>query len=189
MNQEENILNNHNEAENFLMELPKEMPFSVPENYFDTLRNRIINSIQLEEEAALLIPELNSLIKKMPNAIPQDYFEKLVVTPPQQATVVRINYFKQIFAAAVFIGVLFSTIAIWNVQRKSDFSAQVENIKTEDLINQLDTAIVPFSTPDNDEIETQGIAETQEDLQLASDEDLQDYINENIDLQYNNVDI
>ena len=188
MNQEENILNNYNEDENFLMELPKEMPFSVPDNYFDTLRNRIINSIQLEEDAAILIPELNRLNKTMPNAIPRDYFEKLTVTPPKQATIVRINYLKQIFAAAVFIGVLFSTIAIWNVQRKPDISAQISNIKTEDLLNHLDTAVVSFSVTD-EETDVQGIVGTQEDLQLASDEDLQDYINDNVDILYNNIDI
>ncbi|MEI6184594.1 MAG: hypothetical protein WCP65_03640, partial [Bacteroidota bacterium] len=98
MNQEENILNNFNEGENFLQGLPKEMPFSVTNKYFETLSNRIINRIQLEEDAALLIPELSGLDKTMPNSIPQNYFEKLKVTPPKQATIVRINYLKQIFA-------------------------------------------------------------------------------------------
>ncbi len=188
MNQEENILNNFNEGEIFLQGLPKEMPFSAPDKYFETLSNRIINRILLEDDAALLIPELSGLDKSMPNTIPQDYFEKLKVTPPKQATIVRINYLKQIFAAAVFIGVLFSTIAIWNVQRKSDISTQIAFIKTEDLLNHLDTAVVPFNVTD-EEADVQGIAETQEDLQLASDEDLQDYLNDNIDILYNNIDI
>lgn len=189
MKEEENILNNHNEEDNLLIGLPKEIPFSVPKGYFDTLSNCIINKIQLEEETALLMPELNNINKKMPNAILPNYFEKLSFNPPKQAIIIRINYFKKIFAVAVFIGVLFSTIAIWNVQRKSDISTQVANIKTEDLLNQLDTSIVSFSTPDNDEIDAQGIAETQDNLQLASDEELQDFINDSIDLQYNNIDI
>ncbi len=189
MKQEENILNNHGEEENFLVGFSKEMPNSVPINYFNTLSDKVLNRIQIEEETASFIPALNGVDKKMPNTIPQDYFEKLSIKPPKQATIIKINYFRQIVAAAVFIGVLFSTIAVWNAQNKTDFSTEVSKIKTEDLLNHLDSAVVPYTTIDNDDLSVQGIAEIQEDLQLASDEDLQEYLNDNAETQFNNEDI
>jgi len=189
MKQEENILNNHGDTENFLKGFPLEMPYVVPEGYFNTLNNQILNRIQIEEERTSLIPALNGIDKKMPNTIPKDYFENLKIKPRKQATIIKINYFRQIVAAAVIIGVLFSTIAIWNAQNKTDFSKEVSKIKTEDLLNHLDTAEVPYSSTDSDDINIQGISETQENLQLASDEDLQEYINDNIETPYNNEDI
>ena len=197
MKEEENILNNQEEVNNFLQGLSKGMPYKVPAAYFESLNKNILNKIQQEEETAAIAPLLNSIGKQMPFAIPENYFETVSFKPVVEikGKVIRLQIWKQVMAAAVIIGLMLTTISIWNVQRKADFSVAIKQVKTEDLVNQLDTSSgIIYTNADTDSDDTSvaiEVSEPQEDLQLASDEDLQEYINENIDNQfnYNNTDI
>ena len=192
MKKEENILNTNKEEQELLKGLSKNNPYSIPDHYFDTLSDNIISKIKesdfdTEEE----FPLLNNIGKEMPYSVPEGYFETLSIKVPsiEKGKIVHINYFKRIMVAASLIGIIFSSIALLNVYRKNDITAAIKQIKTEELINHLDTAVITIPEIDIEEAAPQELVISQEDLLQASDEDLQDYINENIDLQYINADI
>ncbi len=192
MKKEENILNTNKEEQEFLKGLPKNNPYSVSDQYFETLSNDIIGKIKESDfDTEDAFPLLNSIGKEMPFSIPEGYFENLSIKFPskEKGKVVHINYFKRIMVAASLIGLVFSSIALLNVYRKNDITAAIKQIKTDELINHLDTAVITIPEIDIEEAAPQELVVSQEDLLLASDEDLQDYINENIDLHYLNADI
>lgn len=195
MKEEENILHQQIEENAFLQGLTKGMPYTVPVGYFESLDKNIRNKIQLDEETAEIAPLLNRIGKQMPYSTPVNYFETISIKPlvEKNGKVVRLQLWKRVMAAAVITGILVSTISIWNTQRKTDISLSFQHVKTEDLVNQLDTSSgIIYTNADTDADDTSlvmEVSETQDDLQLASDDDLQEYINENIDTQYNNVDI
>ena len=197
MKEEENILHQQKEENAFLQGLPKGMPYTVPAGYFESLDKNIRNKIQLEEETEAIAPFLNSIGKQMPYSTPENYFETVSFKPisEKKGKVIQLQIWKRVMAVAVIIGIMLTTISIWNIQRKADISLAIHQVKTEDLVNQLDTSSgIIYTNTDTDTDDTSvaiEVSEPQEDLQLASDEDLQEYINENIDTQYNynNVDI
>ena len=192
MKKEENILNTNKEEQEFLKGLPKNNPYSVSDQYFETLSNDIIGKIKESDlNTKEEFPLLNTIGKEMPFSIPKGYFENLSIKLPskEKSQIVHINYFKRIMVAASLIGIIFSSIALLNVYRKNDITAAIKQIKTDELINHLDTAVIPIPEIDLEEATPQELAVSQEDLLLASDEDLQDYLNENIDLQDFNADI
>ena len=195
MKEEDNILNHQNEENTFIQGLPKGMPYKVPADYFESLEKNIQNSIQIDEETETIAPLLNSLEKQMPYATPESYFDTISFKKPVDglANVVSIQFWKRVMAAAVIIGIMVTTISIWNTQHKTDISLAIQHVNTEELVNQLDTSSgIIFTNADSDTDDNAlvtEVLETQDELQLASDEDLQDYINDNIDSPFNNVDI
>ena len=192
MKEEDNILNHHYEENSYIEGMTKQMPYTVPLQYFESLGINVINRIQLEEEIAAIAPLLNTAGKQMPYSIPDNYFETIDFKKPVigQGKVIHIQLWKRVLTAAVVIGVIFSSISIWNVQRKNEFPVVIQNVNTEDLMNQLDTAGLIISNTDfDDNTGTSEVTISQDDLQYASDDDLQEYMNDNIDTPFNNVDI
>jgi len=192
MKEEDNILNNQEEDNSYLQGLSKSMPYSVPVHYFESLSQIVWNKIQLEEETAALAPLLNSIGKQMPNAVPDNYFNTITfkASSAEKGRIVQLQIWKKIMVAAVITGIIFTSISVWDTQRKNEFSVAIQHLNTEDLINQMDTSAVIFSNTDTDDTVTiMDVSETQDELKYASDDDLQEYINDNIDTPYNNVEI
>ncbi len=192
MKEEDNILNHQNEENTFIQGLPKGMPYKVPTDYFESVGKNILNSIQIDDETEEIAPLLNSLGKEMPYAIPENYFDTISFKKPVDglAKVISFQFWKRVMAAAVIIGIIVSTISIWNTQRKNEFPVAIQNVNTEDLINQMDTSGTIISNTDfEDNTGTIDVTINQDDLQYASDDDLQEFINDNLDTPFNNVDI
>ncbi|HWJ90560.1 MAG TPA: hypothetical protein VNR87_05585 [Flavisolibacter sp.] len=80
MNSRNTILEELKTLDSGLGNLPLQMPYSVPEGYFNTLAERILARIKTEDMAAAdeiaeLSPLLSGLSRKMPFDVPLDYFQ------------------------------------------------------------------------------------------------------------------
>lgn len=71
----ENQFDDHNE-ENFLSNIDKKQPFLLPNNYFDSLNERLINKLECEEELTVY-KTLSKIDKEQNFTIPENYFENL----------------------------------------------------------------------------------------------------------------
>lgn len=83
MNQSNNILQELNELGSTLTNIDTQNVYTVPDGYFDTLPNLVLNRIKalkaknVSEELDYLSPVLNSVSKQMPYAVPAGYFDGL----------------------------------------------------------------------------------------------------------------
>jgi hypothetical protein len=68
--------NNHSEEENFLFGKNKELPFIVPNGYFDSLTAIIINKIEALKELAEF-ETLSGIDKKTAFSVPENYFNSV----------------------------------------------------------------------------------------------------------------
>jgi hypothetical protein len=103
--------------------LNKEMPYSIPQGYFESLAENQLqsidennNNLSAKEELATLSPLLSGLKKEMPYSIPQGYFESLTENISKQenkpaAKVISLTSRKwfRYAAAAVVIGIISMT--------------------------------------------------------------------------------
>ncbi|UKJ08839.1 hypothetical protein [Solitalea lacus] len=64
----------NNDLENIIPKPEQSSPYTVPENYFNSLQGRIMERIRLEEEPSLSIPGLDN---KNPFITPDNYFSSL----------------------------------------------------------------------------------------------------------------
>jgi hypothetical protein len=91
----------------------KQMPFSVPEGYFDHLPDnmlKLVRSSELHsviEEINELSPLLGTIGKTMPFVIPEGYFADEIVPPASRGRVVRIGrQWMRLAVAAVVTGIV-----------------------------------------------------------------------------------
>ena len=189
MKEAENILNEMGELGNILNGVSKEMPNTVPQQYFELLTESILNKIAVEVEIKTLTPLLSGLNKEMPYTVPADYFNKLTIENPAvlKGRIISISLWKKLAAVAVVAGILVGSFYVLKGETKTDFTAEIKKIKTEELAKNIDSVniIVP-SVNDNEDIEE--IPDAKDALQLASDDDLQQYLNENNETQFDNED-
>lgn len=101
--------------------LPRENPFSVPENYFET--------------ALLKTPQIELLRKENPFQLPEGYFEQFKVTKPRSKTFAlpTVKNFVQYAAAACVTGVLVALFFLINNTSDKDYSAWISSIHQTDL--------------------------------------------------------
>ena len=187
MKETENILNEMGELGNILKDASKDMPNAVPQQYFDLLAENIMHRIHVEEEIKSLTPLLGGINKEMPHTVPNEYFENLLINKPAtlKSKIIKFGVWKKLMSAAVVTGIIVGSFYIFKDEQKTDFTAEVQKISTEDLAKNIDsfTTALPSNT-DNEEVED--IPDTKDALQLASDDDLQQFINENNDTQIDN---
>jgi hypothetical protein len=80
MTQKDNILQELNELQSSLVNAGFQNVYQVPDGYFDTLAEQVLNRIKaldtesVSEELGYLSPLLNSVSKKMPYSVPADFF-------------------------------------------------------------------------------------------------------------------
>ncbi|MBY0245817.1 MAG: hypothetical protein K2Q03_10210 [Sphingobacteriaceae bacterium] len=125
-----------------LAKMPKETPFAVPENYFESLTQRIKTDVSLAE------------LKAKDFTIPENYFEKLqseIVAKTNQKKTIGFNYYALIRYAAAASVVLIIASSIWMMQSKSkqmNTLTEVElqreqllyELKEEDILDEINTS-------------------------------------------------
>lgn len=101
--------------------LPRENPFSVPENYFETL--------------PLRTTQIELLRQENPFQVPEGYFEQFRVTKPKTKTfaLFTVKNFVRYAAAACITGVIVALFFLINNSSDKDFSAGVSSIRQTDI--------------------------------------------------------
>jgi len=153
-----------NESLTWLSSLPKEMPFNVPDRYFDELDEKIMEIIRSRpdyqtstEELESISPLLSSISKRPVYSVPKGYFENFRpgVEEKKETKVISITGRKwfRYAAAAIIVGVILmaGAIAINNSSKDSagktlaKFEKEVKKINdvksTENLIDFMDTGL------------------------------------------------
>lgn len=187
-----------------LKSMHKQMPYSVPEGYFDRATEGALAAIRsthqsVSEELESISPLLSGLKKEMPFTVPQSYFEQLeqkIVTgenkPAKIISLTQRRWFRRLAAAAV-IGIVAVTgfLVITRpkgaekvlVQVKKDVK-KMDDTQKESMIEFLDAGLtgeetVQVSNPEKtEEIKTllEGVSEEElKDLQQQT-EDLEDVL-------------
>ena len=105
-------------------QLPKNNPFSVPKDYFETFPERLMGAIHHEASGQDLIelsPLLKSLTHENPYTIPEGYFNNLKIEVPRNQAPVRGMYSFGILvkyaAAACLVGII---AAVFFVSKKEN---------------------------------------------------------------------
>lgn len=166
--------------------------YAVPEGYFNNLPNLVMAKIkagQHEVSAELneIAPLLNTISKAPVYTVPEGYFNQLSAPVPA-AKVVKMGSSRrwmQLAVAAVTMGVLVTGAFLFTDQNQQildyeqyqsiDAQAAVKDLPDETLINYLEAHA---SLSGSDVVEETGNAESN-DLQLISDEELSNFVNDN----------
>jgi hypothetical protein len=179
-------------AEEFLSALDKPFQvFQVPDDYFQTLPESIISKIRLPqtecfEELKEIAPSLNLISKKNIYTVPEAYFNNLKLEAPfEKASTGKIVFLRKTrrlisYAAAALIAGVLVTGAFFYPGNNSSFdvSKEVNKLSDDELNNYLETSH-SISFFDDTMIMNQETPNIQEHLQLISDWELQQYLEEN----------
>jgi hypothetical protein len=182
-------------------QLPKNSPFSLPQDYFDSFPTRLMDAI-LNEGAKQDLTELSPLLKSLkhenPYTIPEGYFNNLKVEIPRnQAPVIgmkRVGSWVKYAAAACLLGIIatiFFVSKIENGNQLADLPKEVETFQQKispDAIamylEEMDNLSVA-ETNENEQVETASnllvdmSRETiKEILQEIPDKDISLYMNQ-----------
>ncbi len=154
----------------------KVLPFSVPDQYFDTLAEDLLRKVkQIEEnpkeELKNISPLLAGLEKINPFTLPDHYFETLqpgVVEKPKSepARIFALGTWKRFAAAAVFAGIILSTVVFYLNNTASSVDSSTKMAVSE-------KALEDFLLDDNLEIITEPLIEDANNTMVLLD------INEN----------
>ena len=154
-----------------LASMDKTNPFKVPNGYFDSLENRIV------EELGGKAPEQTT--------VPKDYFDSLPdkviqqVTVDKEAKVIPFHYKKWISVAAAFIvifgaGIFFTQ----STSPSSDASALAFEMDTEEAIDYLiETGELNVADLIALEIYLEDFEDTEDENSSIDDTDLDDFLN------------
>jgi hypothetical protein len=187
-----------------LSKIKKEMPYLVPQDYFESFSGAVIESSQAIEfvnsELESLSPMMADLRNKNPYNIPSDYFEQLpdsilsrVQTAARPAArVISIGSRKmwvKFAAAAIFIGFI-STVSFFALNKKTVVSnmdpiASLSKVSDDEMVNYLQNQelAIPDSTLTNSPLATIDLSSGNDAIDLLSnitDDELQQYVNEDI---------
>jgi CRISPR/Cas system CMR-associated protein Cmr5 small subunit len=109
----DNISSELSSLSQHVAQLPKNSPFSLPQDYFDRFPTRLMETILnegAEQDLTELSPLLKSLKHENPYTIPEDYFNNLKVEiPGKQAPVIgmkRVGSWVKYAAAACLLGII-----------------------------------------------------------------------------------
>ncbi len=163
MNQEKIILIELQEVAPALAGCSKQMPFEMPEGYFETFPLMMLESVvpapkdestvpagyfnsfpelmmqklraqEVMNETESIAPLLNTISKTMPHHVPEGYFEKMQPAVSSTATVVTIKP-KMWMQIAAAILVMLATFSLWQIsQKKASISSEVANNYATDTI-------------------------------------------------------
>ena len=179
-------------TEDFLSESKKTVQtFQVPDTYFEDLPRAIMAKIrnknsecysELEEIAS----SLNFISNKDIYTVPKGYFDNLIPKVPSEknsgAKIVFLRKTRRLIsyaAAAVMAGVLVTGAYFYPSNKASfDVSKEVNKLTDDELNNYLDTSHSFSFFDDTMNINTEA-PNIQENLQLISDQELQQYLEEN----------
>jgi hypothetical protein len=189
----------------FLSTIKREMPFSVPQNYFEELSDNVLQSakaIDFVNDKAENIPALLKGLKdKNVYTTPLDYFENFsdsvlskIKNEPKKAKVISIGSRKtwlRVAAAAIVVG-LISTIGYYTLNKSSqptvsDPIAALSKVSDDEMNNYLqnqyslimsDSVITNTASPlASIDMSSDG---TNDLLSTISDDELKQYLDENI---------
>ena len=188
----------------FLSKIKKEMPYLVPQDYFESFSGAVVESAQAIEfvnnELENLSPMMADLRNKNPYSTPLGYFEQLpnsilsrVGTEIRPAgRVISISSRKtwlKFAAAAIFIGFI-STVSFFALNIKTavpntDPIASLSKVSDDEMVNYLQNQelAIPDSTLANSPLATIDLSSGNDAVDLLSnitDDELQQYVNEDI---------
>lgn len=149
-------------------QLPKNTPYAVPRDYFESFETRLMNAIQNEapeQESIELSPLLKSLKHENPYAIPEGYFNNLKVEMPgEQAPVVgmhRLGSWIKYAAAACLVGIIATVFFV----SQHDIETEPPSLtkETETLQNKVSPDAIAIYLEEMDNL---SLAETTENEQV-----------------------
>ena len=193
----------------FLSTIKREMPFSVPQNYFEELSDNVLQSAKaidfVNDEMENLSPLMKSLKDKNVYTTPLDYFENFsgsvlskIKNEPKKAKVISIGSRKtwlRIAAAAIIVGII-STVSYYSLNRNSqpvvsDPIAALSKISDDEMSNYLqnqyspiyDTVITNTNSPLANIDPSPDNDDAHDLLSNISDDELNQYINQDMSLK------
>jgi hypothetical protein len=172
----------------------KNSTYQLPREYFNTLSSEILSKIKLsekekenDEELEDTAPLLSSLKKENPYKVPADYFADLSIQHAPQARVISIKKspvkWLKYAAAAVFAGAFVTGgLLLYNKTdiKKIDIEASIQSLPEAELLKGIEaerTSLV--STDDITALSLQDLSNLQDEIQSASDEEIEVYLKEN----------
>ena len=121
-------------------DLPKNTPFLVPIDYFQTfsekIRLRILHeNTNQQSELELLSPLLHSIKKENPYTLPKGYFQDFEVNHPKRETfhIFSLRHIVRYAAAACMMGLLVSVFFFSNWTGKQQFNVESKEITRSDF--------------------------------------------------------
>lgn len=118
-------------------QLPKSIPFSLPQDYFESFPTRLIQTIlneASEKDFIKLSPLLRSLKHENPYTIPEGYFNNLKVEIPRnQAPVIGIKRFGawvKYAAAACLLGIIASVFFVSKTENGNQLASRSNEAET-----------------------------------------------------------
>ncbi|HLX92879.1 MAG TPA: hypothetical protein VKR32_14435 [Puia sp.] len=194
-----------------LTTISRKVPFSVPDGYFEELPLTAVEGIRaveyVSEKTSEASPWLEALRTKETYSVPEGYFEgfcgqvfSALNIEPQKARVVPMNWKRQLIrvaAAAVVVGVI-STATLFIINKKpqpakvNDPIAALSKLSDDEMINYLQNQDLPIadSAIDNPVAAldlTPGNGDARDLFSNISDEELNQYINEDISFKEEQV--
>lgn len=154
-------------------QLPKDIPFSVPNNYFDNFPSRLMETITKERSEQDLV-EISSLLKSLkhenPYSLPGGYFDNMKIEIPRdQAQVIMMHRFGWVkyAAAACLLGIIATVFFV----SKTENENQLANLskETENLQNKVSHDAIALYLEEMDNLT---VAETNENEQVDADSNL-----------------
>jgi hypothetical protein len=124
-------------------------PYSVPNGYFESLPQLILEQAKMSDEAIPETPLLNSISKKMPYSVPEQYLAEVQMPelPKEEAIVVpirRVRVFslaRWAAAAVVIAGLGWAFMHFYpNGQQSDTYIVQVANMETQ--LKQTDSTLL-----------------------------------------------
>lgn len=173
--------------------------YTVPEGYFESLSSNILQIIKqqqpvfVDEELKDIAPTLASMAKENVYTIPQNYFNSLNITIPK-AKIISFKKTIQYASAAAVIGVLsvvgFKTVTTNKIKQEHIVAKQVnveksiEQMSEEELQKGVNNTVA-FNTitVEGSNIVPQKILDVEENLQAVSDEELENYLQQNSEIE------
>lgn len=180
--------------------VPKLKPsYTLPDGYFDTLSSQILQKIKHQniefndDELKDIAPLLASIPKQNVYKIPQNYFDNLNIKIPK-AKVVSFKKTMQYASAAAVIGVvaLFGIKAVNNNKIKQEYAAakkvniekSIEQISIDELQKGVNNTVAFNNTVVEPPVTNlQKILDVEESLQVVSDEELENYLQQNSEIE------
>lgn len=179
-----------------LGKLSREMPYSIPKDYFETLPDNVLKTIHTaglsaKDELAAISPLLSSLKKENPYKIPKGYFESLPPTTQKEkirssAKVVSLfsrTWFRYAAAAVVTGIIILGSLSLFTYEKEPGGKAlakftrdviKMDEQQKDDMIDFFDAGLDGKETAqvNTDNKNTQEVKEL---LEGVSEEELKDF--------------
>jgi hypothetical protein len=169
--------------------------YTLPKGYFEGLSSQILQKIKQKtlpysDELKDIAPTLASMPKVNVYNVPQNYFDSLNLQVPKAKiiSIKRVIQYSSAAAVIIFLSVagfkVFQSNSIKKehvVAKQTNIEKSVENISLEELQKGVNNTVAfnnPTVEPVN--IESQKLFNVDETLEIVSDEELENYLKQNI---------